>query len=153
LKERLHEQFVDLCNKIERIHKGVPLSSLETISFATPEFPLGFEQIDEARFSKALSMYKNAKSFFERDEKRYMKEEIEKQIQQPIDDYAARQEQHMFQFYKEQYEAAVKEFIAFLANQVDDYFSGLQATLRAEVDIEQLRECARQLADLLEEQK
>jgi GTPase Era involved in 16S rRNA processing len=153
LKERLHEQFVDLCNKIERIHKGVPLSSLETISFATPEFPLGFEQIDETRFSKALSMYKNAKSFFERDEKRYMKEEIEKQIQQPIDDYAARQEQRMFQFYKEQYEAAVKKFISFLASQVDDYFSGLQATLRAEVDVEQLRECARQLAGLLEEQE
>jgi GTPase Era involved in 16S rRNA processing len=153
LKERLHEQFVDLCSKIERIHKGVPLSPLESISFSTPEFPHGFEQIDEARFSKALSMYKNAKSFFERDEKRYMKEEIKKQIQQPINDYAAEQQQRMFQFYQEQYEAAFKEFISFLINQIDDYFSGLQATLKAEVDIEQLRKCARQLAGLLEEQK
>ncbi|OAT72777.1 dynamin family protein [Parageobacillus thermoglucosidasius] len=153
LKERFHEQFVDLCGKIERIHKGVPLSPLESISFPTPEFPHGFTQIDEARFSKALSMYKNAKSFFERDEKRYMKEEMEKQIQGPISDYAAEQEQRMFQFYNEQYGAAVQKLALFLLQQVDDYFSGLQATLSAEVDIEQLHHCERRLASLLEEQQ
>uniref|UniRef100_A0A7U4DKM6 Dynamin family protein n=1 Tax=Geobacillus sp. (strain Y4.1MC1) TaxID=581103 RepID=A0A7U4DKM6_GEOS0 len=153
LKERLHERFVELCGKLNQIHQGVPLSPPESVSFPTPEFPDGLTQIDEARFSKALSMYKNAKSFFERDEKRYMKEEMEKQIQGPIGDYVAEQEQRLFQFYKEQYAAAMKQLTSFLLQQIDDYFSGLQATLSAEVDVEQLHHCERQLASLLEEQQ
>lgn len=151
LRERLQDQFADVCRKLEPIHPGMPLSNLEAVSFATPEFANGLEHMDRSRFAKALSLYKNAKSFFERDEKRWMKEEIEKQLQQPVDEYLAAQKQHLLSAYEGQYKAAVDELAAFLIRQVDDYFAGLQTALTDTLDIEQLRRCEAELARILEE--
>ncbi|MGG6438117.1 dynamin family protein [Saccharococcus caldoxylosilyticus] len=151
LKERLQDQFTDACKKLEQIHPGMPLSDLEAVSFVTPEFDNGLEHIDRSRFAKALSMYKNAKSFFERDEKRLMKEEIEKQLQQPIDEYLAAQKQQLLSAYEGQYKAVIEELVALLTHQVDDHFAGLYTALTDALDIEQLHQCAAQLARILEE--
>jgi hypothetical protein len=127
------------------------LSNLEAVSFATPEFANGVEHMDRSRFTKALSLYKNAKAFFERDEKRLMKEEIEKQLQQPVDEYLAAQKQHLLSAYEGQYKAVIGELATFLIRQVDDYFAGLQTALTDTLDIEQLRRCEAELARILEE--
>ncbi|QPA32728.1 dynamin family protein [Thermaerobacillus caldiproteolyticus] len=151
LISKVEEHFAELTNSIYRIHEGIPLSKMEQEPFMTMEFAIGLEHIDATRFKKALSLYKNAKSFFERDEKRLMKEEIEKQLQQPINEYVAEHEQRLFAFYKEEYEKAIARLSAFIEQQVDDYFAGLMTTLTERVDMERLRECENQLAHLLGE--
>jgi predicted GTPase len=149
LKGRLQDQFADACHKLESIHPGMPLSNLEAVSFVTPEFGNGLEHVDRSRFAKALSLYKNAKSFFERDEKRFMKEEIEKQLQQPIDEYLATQKQQLLSTYEGQYKAMIEELAASLTRQVDDHFAGLYTALTEALDIEQLRQCEAELALIL----
>lgn len=101
---------------------------------------------------KALALYKNAKSFFERDEKRFMKEEIEKQLQQPISEYVSENEQHLFSFYTTEYEKQIKHLIDSLQEQIDEYFAGLVTALTERMDIERLRDAETQLATLLTEQ-
>jgi hypothetical protein len=152
LTMKVQDRFRVLVNEMERIHQGIPLSEVKPLPFVTPEFALGLENIDESRFKKALSLYKNAKSFFERDEKRFMKEEIEKQLQQPISEYVSENEQHLFSFYTTEYEKQIKHLADSLQEQIDDYFAGLVTALTERMDIERLRDAETQLTTLLAEQ-
>ncbi|MCZ0755734.1 dynamin family protein [Anoxybacillus sp. J5B_2022] len=152
LTMKVQDRFCVLANEMERIHQGIPLSEVKPLPFVTPEFALGLEHIDESRFKKALSLYKNAKSFFERDEKRFMKEEIEKQLQQPISEYVSENEQHLFSFYTTEYEKQIKHLVDSLQEQIDEYFAGLVTALTERMDIERLRDAETQLATLLAEQ-
>ncbi|WP_027409178.1 dynamin family protein [Anoxybacteroides tepidamans] len=152
LENKTHERFLALADQINRIHQGISLSEAEQPPFVTPEFAQGLEHIDESRFKKALSLYKNAKSFFERDEKRLMKEEIEKQLQQPISDYLSENEKRLFAFYKDEHEKRLKHLAYALQQQTEDYFAGLTTALTEQIDVEHLREVEVQLAALLREQ-
>ncbi|GGJ65806.1 GTPase Era involved in 16S rRNA processing [Anoxybacillus voinovskiensis] len=148
LTKKAHEQFQLLATAIARIHP-MPLSEAQLPPFTTPDFALALETIDYSRFKKALSLYKNAKSFFERDEKRLMKEEIEKQLQQPINEYVSENEQLLLSIYTAQYEQGIRYLAHSLQQQIDDYFAGLLTALTTIIDVPMLQAAAAQLEAIL----
>jgi small GTP-binding protein len=151
--KKLHERFVKLEKEIQFIHKELPISNLETYEFTTPEFAIGLEHIDETRFKKALSFYKNAKAFFEHDEKRLMKDELEKQLQQPVADYLAENEKRLAAQYIEEFMKAVQQLNMDLEKQVTEYFTGLTAALTEPMNVEHLEMIEAQLRKMIEEAK
>ena len=65
---------------------GVPALAgpfIETLTFAE-DLPVG-----PAAFQPALSLFKNAKDFFEQDGKTKMREDLEKRLQDPVAAYVA----------------------------------------------------------------
>ncbi|MBS2771771.1 dynamin family protein [Anoxybacillus rupiensis] len=149
LTNKAQDRFQLLANEIGRIHQGITLSKVELPAFATLEFSEGLEQLNESHFKKALSLYKNAKAFFERDEKRLMREEIEKQLQQPIHEYVSENEARLFAFYQEEHEKRIHHLLYALQQQMDDYFAGLMTALTEQVDVEHLGKVEEQLSALL----
>ncbi|WP_031409809.1 dynamin family protein [Geobacillus vulcani] len=149
LRKRLDEQFARLGRELRSLDPSVALTPPETAVFAAPEFANALSDVDRARFAKALSLYKNAKSFFERDEKRRMKEEIETALMEPVDQYLAEQKERIVSAYSEQYETAVAALAAALADQVDSYMDGLMAALANRGDGETLRRIEAALRRLL----
>ncbi|MBB6282361.1 dynamin family protein [Geobacillus subterraneus] len=149
LHKRLAEQFARLGNELRRLDGALALVSPEPFAFAAPEFANALSDVDRARFAKALSLYKNAKSFFERDEKRRMKEEIEAALVEPVDRYLAEQKERLVSAYAKQYEAAAAALAAALADQVDSYMDGFMAALAETADSEALSRIEAALFGLL----
>lgn len=136
LHKQLAEQFSRLFHELRRFDDALALTPPEPFAFSAPEFANALGDVDRVRFTKALSLYKNAKSFFERDEKRRMKEEIEAALVEPIDAYLAEQKERLVATYAEQYKDAVAALSAALAEQVDSYMEGLLAALAEAADHE-----------------
>lgn len=152
LHKRLAEQFHRLCGELRRFDEALALTPPEAFAFSAPEFVDALGDVDRARFHKALSLYKNAKSFFERDEKRRMKEEIEAALAEPVGRYLAEQKERLLDAYAGQYEAAIAALSAALADQVDSYMDGLMAALAEAADHEALSRIEAALGRLLPEE-
>ncbi|ARA96869.1 MULTISPECIES: dynamin family protein [Geobacillus] len=149
LHKRLAEQFARLSSELRRLDEALALVPPESFAFAAPEFANALSDVDRGRFAKALSLYKNAKSFFERDEKRRMKEEIEAALVEPVDRYLAEQKERLISVYAKQYEDAVAALTAALTDQVDSYMDGLMAALAETADSEALSRIEAALRGLL----
>ncbi|MFC0297229.1 dynamin family protein [Geobacillus jurassicus] len=149
LHKQLAEQFSRLFRELRRLDDALALTPPEPFAFSAPEFANALGDVDRARFAKALALYKNAKSFFERDEKRRMKEEIEAALVEPVDRYLAEQKERLVAAYAEQYSAAVAALSAALAEQVDSYTDGLLAALAETADHEALSRIEAALCGLL----
>ena len=67
--------------------KSFPLVSFEVDKWESIQFETAFEGLDQQRFKKALSYFKNPKSFFEKNERRLLGEELDANLQQPADEY------------------------------------------------------------------
>jgi len=145
----LHERFARLDAQVANIHSGIKLSNVERYEFDTPVFKQGLEDLDLVRFKKALSYFKNVKSFFEQDEKRHTREELEKQLQQPVSDYLFENQLYLQNAYREQFIRLVQHLHRDLQQQVDEHFAGLTSVLTEPLNIEELRAIQRQLDNML----
>jgi predicted GTPase len=149
ISRQLQEQFARLQLKAASIHSGIAFSDLENYEFESLEFEIGLQNMNLSRFKKALAHYKNAKSFFELDQKRFMREELEKQLQEPVSEYLRENERRLLHDYREQYEKAIKMLHYYLEQQSTEYFAGLISALTEPVNIDHLQMIESRLNDIL----
>jgi predicted GTPase len=149
--QQLRERFVRLQAKASSIHQGIALTDLESYEFPTLQFETGLQNIDYSRFKKALSYYKNSKSFFEYDQKRLTREELQKQLQDPVTDYLKENEQHLLRAYQEQYRKAIRMLHHHLEEQSEEYFAGLISALTEPVNVDHLKMIYSELCVILGE--
>ena len=120
--------------------EGITFSKIEALKFAGIEFQHAFKDLDRGLFKKALSYFKNPKSFFEKNEKRYMAEELELALNEPADRYLSSENSRLKAHYSRMLEAEMIQLLQFLAEQTEEYYSGLTAALGEVLNIEQLKE-------------
>ncbi|MCX8046843.1 dynamin family protein [Anoxybacillus gonensis] len=138
INKRYDLHFMALENQWKQVHDLI-VTKVDLSSFPTLQFPIAFEQIDRNVFKKALSLYKNAKSFFEKDEKRLMKEELEKQLHEPIAAYVAEQKQRLLAHYTKQWNIIIEQLHCHMREQLNEHFTGLFAALTAKAPIDELQ--------------
>nr|WP_285517409.1 dynamin family protein [Thermolongibacillus altinsuensis] len=130
--------FENIQKQLKQIHSTLILTKAEMPSFITLEFSVALQQLDASLFKKALSFYKNAKSFFEKDEKRWMKEEIERQLQQPVSNYLRENHKRMVEHYTKQWLHVMKQLHKNMKEQINEHFAGLTAALTEQMPIKEL---------------
>lgn len=117
---------------------------VETLSFAD-ELPVA-----ESAFASAISLFKNAKDFFEQDGKAKMREELEKRMQDPVSAYVEIGNKQL----DEQFSALFQELVASERNrvidQINEYFTGLFAALEMNIDLDELAAKVNRVAAELE---
>ncbi|EMT46592.1 dynamin family protein [Anoxybacillus flavithermus] len=138
MNKRYDLHFMALEKQWKQVHDLI-VTKVDLPSFPTIEFPLALEQLDRNIFKKALTLYKNAKSFFEKDEKRYMKEELEKQLREPIAAYIDEQKQRLVAHYSTQWTTAMNRLHRHMREQMNEHFKGLVAALTAQAPIDELQ--------------
>jgi hypothetical protein len=99
-----------------------------------------FETIDKSTFKKALSMYKNPKSFFEKNEKKLMLEELEYVLQEPADAYLREEGERFKEYYSQMLETRIAELICQLMEQSDEYYNGLLSVLNDDFSLAEMVE-------------
>ena len=80
-------------------------SSFEVGKWESIQFETALVNLDQQRFKKALSYFKNPKCFFEKNERKFLSEELEVNLQQPADEYLIKGKERIKLHYGEQVES------------------------------------------------
>ncbi len=139
------ERYEQLTEELRKMNDGLSFSPFEPGKMESRDVKNAFETLDQKLFQKALSYYKNAKSFFEKNEKKLMAEELENVLQKPSDEYLLMEGERLKSFYNLALEAETARLFDFISEQVDEYFKGIIASLSDELPIEILLEAEREI--------
>ncbi|MCA1030442.1 dynamin family protein [Bacillus timonensis] len=140
----INQKGIDIQEKWKRLatltNPNLNFEQYENIKMDTPMFETGLQDIDLNLFKKSLSMYKNAKSFFERNEKKKMSEDLERIIQSQVMDYLKENTQKLTDRYEDEFNSMVDSLKNRSIVQIEEYYSGIKNALTAEVDVDSLNE-------------
>lgn len=129
-----------LITELSKINSSVSISFTENGPLSGIEFETAYQSIDRAIFKKALGMFKNPKSFFEKNEKRYMAEELEQLLHGPSGEYLeeenSRLKEHYMQEMKREFEKVQNDF----SEQIHEYFEGITSALEENFSIEVVKQ-------------
>ncbi|HYK73931.1 MAG TPA: Dynamin family protein, partial [Pseudoneobacillus sp.] len=99
LRKQLEEYHNRLLDQLIAINNQIMITLPEFNQDRQIEFVNAFDHLNRELFQKALSTFKNPKSFFEKNEKKMMMEELHQLLQMPADEYLQNEGQKLNQFY------------------------------------------------------
>ena len=132
----------------EEINPEVSFSHFEAESMEGLEFETAFVNEDQAKFKKPLSHFKNPKSFFEKNERKYLMDDLEELMKDPADAYLQTEGARMKDHYQSLLLAEYARMITILKEQTDEYYSGILAVLSENFPIEELMKKEKEISAL-----
>lgn len=111
------------------------------------DFPIAFKDVSQQHFSKALSYFKNPKSFFEKNEKKFMSDELFQILNPLADDYLKEQAVQLNDHYVEELSDNFTLLLQQMEEQAEDFYLSLLSTLDGGVSVERLREIEQKLSE------
>jgi small GTP-binding protein len=128
-----------IINDLTKINKMISLSAAEIQPLKGIDFETAFQEIDGAVFKKAMAMFKNPKSFFEKNEKKLMNEELEKQLQAPAEGYLATENERLKKHYSEAMEMEFARILQDISEQINEYFEGITSALENNFSVSEVK--------------
>ncbi|MDP4087486.1 MAG: dynamin family protein [Bacillota bacterium] len=127
-----------LVRSISEINHDLSFSAFEVKFGEELTFENAFSEINKQLFQKAMSYFKNPKSFFERNEKKLMSEELYNVLNSPAEEYLVLEQERLNHYYTNVLNREYSSLLRQMDEQVDDYYVSLLSTLDGGVSIEQL---------------
>lgn len=149
LKNQLEDSAVLLQQKVSESQFSIPIVRLEEIHFDTLHFDPGVTTVAMKTFKPALLLYKNAKTFFEKNEKMKMREKIKELLQSPIKSYLDEEKERITLYYQKQFKELFNELKYHAEGQVTEYFIGLRSALSEDVNPNAIREIQYALEEII----
>lgn len=134
-----------LMRRLTEINEDLTISEFEMNAEGKIEFPSAFTNIDRKIFSKAMGFFKNPKTFFEKDEKKLMSDELQNLLTSLADEYLSEQKGHLNNYYSHMVTKEYNRLIEQAAEQAEDFYLSLLLTLDGGVSIERLLEIQEKL--------
>ncbi|MBM7647933.1 putative GTPase [Bacillus ectoiniformans] len=129
----LNEKYTNLQLHYQSIQPQLLFTPIEWTSKETPEFVTAFQEESLTRFSQALSVFKNAKSFFEKNEKQVMQAQLEDILSELADQYLETQKEILWNWVNQELQEGlqlIKETIA--SDSSEQFAAWLEVLDRAE---------------------
>ncbi|WP_066061183.1 dynamin family protein [Neobacillus soli] len=148
--ERFAEKLISdyqagLIRNLQEINQDLSFSAFELKHKEGIEFPVAFNEVDRQLFTKAMSYFKNPKSFFENNDKKFMSDELFQVLNLPADDYLKREAGRINDHYADELTKEFKRLLAQMSEQADDFYLSLFSALDGGVSIEMLTEIQQKL--------
>ncbi|WP_102027458.1 dynamin family protein [Salirhabdus sp. Marseille-P4669] len=105
----------------------------------SPQVSVDLQATNDGKYDKALSLFKNTKSFFESNEKEQMKDAIEKLLKPIVKNILTNKEQELVAFFLPQCQNEQRRVKEKMKKSVFEYFDGLLYNVSDNVNIEQLK--------------
>lgn len=131
----LNEKQVGLLQQIQNVRKTISLQPYEPSEKESLEFTSAFNQMDAGEFKKELAQFKNPKSFFEKNEKVKMSEDIQLRLDEPALIYVKEQGARLFELYTTILDQELLSIQKKFQAEIADVFAGLRAALEEKVDL------------------
>ncbi|WP_045524232.1 dynamin family protein [Neobacillus niacini] len=143
----LADNHTALTRSMKEINKDLSFSTFEIKHEGEIEFPLAFSHLNKQLFTKALSYFKNPKSFFEKNEKKLMSDELYNVLNGPADDYLKSEGENLAAFYSGILGDQFEKLISQLEEQAEDFYLSLLTALDGGISIEKLQEVYQKLEE------
>lgn len=101
-------------------------------------FPTAFKEINQQLFSKAISHFKNPKSFFEKNEKKLMSEELYRVLDSPAEEYLLIEGKRLINCYTNGLELEFDHLKKQMTEQVEDFYTSMLSALDGGVSVQEL---------------
>ncbi|AZU63090.1 dynamin family protein [Neobacillus mesonae] len=145
--EKLFAEYQEaLIRHLHEINHDLSFSRFEAHTNNELDFPNAFSKIESQVFTKALSNFKNPKAFFEKDEKRFMSDELNNILNPLADQYLQRESEKVKQYYQDEITNEFSRLLEQLKEQSDDFYLSLLAALDGGVSLDRLVEIRGKLA-------
>ncbi|MGE7878409.1 dynamin family protein [Peribacillus muralis] len=144
----LNEKQNSLLQQMQKVRKTLSLQPYEPNERDSPEFTGAFVQLDTAEFKKELALFKNPKSFFEKNEKVKMSEGLQKRLDEPALTYVKGQGERIFAMYDQVLDQELLAIQNEFKQEIADIFAGLRAALEEKVDLPYYENAVTQLANM-----
>ncbi|MFD2445791.1 dynamin family protein [Bacillus sp. CGMCC 1.16607] len=99
LRKQLDDFYVSLSNQITELNGEIKLTKPGFKQSKQLDFENAFDHLNRDVFQKAISSFKNTKSFFEKNEKKVMNDELYQILQQPADSYLQKEGNRLSELY------------------------------------------------------
>lgn len=136
LKEVQNALFVS----ITPINGHVKLTYAEYTPFAGMECENAFQGLELAPFKKSLSLFKNPKSFFEKNEKKNMSDALENLLKEPAAAYLKSENAKLKEHYMKELNIAFQNVLEDLSQQINEYFEGMLSVLSDDFSVDDVRD-------------
>lgn len=143
------DYYGGLYRNFTEINADLSFSPFEMKRDSEIDFPSAFNQIDKQVFAKALSYFKNPKSFFEKNEKKLMSDELNYVLSAPADDYLKTEGERLVAFYLDVLAAEFERLLNQMEDQANEFYLSLYSALDGGVSIESLNEIDKKLTELV----
>ena len=135
----LSETQNSIGTNVQEWNNELSFSSFEVAKMESIDFEIAFMSMDRQHFKKALSYFKNPKSFFEKNERKYLGDEIETVLQDPADQYLANGKAQLIQHYHVQLESVFQDLLKHLKDEIEEYYQGALASISNQFPIDELK--------------
>ncbi|WP_428908874.1 dynamin family protein [Niallia sp. Krafla_26] len=126
-------------SSLKEWNKELVLSPLEIGRLESIDFDIAFTSLESSYFKKAMSYFKNPKSFFEKNERKYLGDELEAILQEPADQYLAKGKGELVEHYSSQLEIVFRELQKHILTEVEEYYKGALASISNEFPLDELK--------------
>ena len=136
-----------LTRNLQGINRDLSFSLFEMQHEEEIDFPTAFRDSDKQIFSKAMSYFKTPKSFFEKNEKKFMSDELTNVLDMLADDYLKGESTRLNQHYAIVLTKEFNRLLQQINEQTEDFYLSLLSTLDGGTPIEILEGIQQKLAE------
>jgi len=137
---------------VEKTWSSVEIGDFSLNQYEVPDYSKAFGQLDSSQFKKELSIFKNPKSFFEKNEKQKMAEAIQAALQQPAQNYLNEEGIKARVYYSEILNDELQQLRVYTEKVIEDVFVSFTSVLKEHVDVAVYSQKESVLQQLLQEQ-
>ncbi|MFJ7745924.1 dynamin family protein [Peribacillus sp. NPDC097295] len=144
----LNEKQVGLLQQIKTVRKTISLQPYEPSEKESLEFTRAFTEMDASEFKRELAQFKNPKSFFEKNEKVKMSEDIQQHLDEPALIYVKEQGARILELYTGILDQELLSIQKKFQGEIADVFAGLRAALEEKVDLPYYEQAVEKLVNM-----
>ncbi|WP_108671182.1 dynamin family protein [Peribacillus acanthi] len=149
IQKLLQQKQSALLQEIQKVRRGINLSFLELKKLEALHFEDAFKTLKASDFKKELSLFKNTKSFFEKNEKQKMSDALQEGLKNPAQDYADQQGHSLKTYYGSSIESEILAIKQHFIRSVEEIFEGYNETLLNSSNIEEYEILVKDMKELL----
>lgn len=143
----MHEIHQTITNSLSRVNQELSFSEGQLGKMDELSFANELANLDKNIFKKVLTLFKNPKSFFEKNEKRFMQDALNETLQTPTEAYMNAEREKLLAHYERELNKHFDTLLNLLLEEAEEYYQGLFATLSNEIPVEQLVELEKELVN------
>lgn len=149
LKELLNDVYRQLSENIKTKDDIYLLSSLKDYEVTTADYEQAFLNIDYSKFDHALKVFRNTKSFFEKNEREKMKDLFFDILNEESKYYLDENEDKMKQSYETQWDEIIDNLVMDINKDIDMIVENQISIVTETVDLEFLNEKEKEFNNIL----
>ena len=120
---------------ISKTWNTVDVGNYEMASYEVPTYNKAFQHLNDGNFKKELSLFRNTKAFFEKNEKQKMAEALKDALQQPSQEYLQLEGNKLLAYYQEILDSELQQLLQFIESRLEDIYISFTSVLKSDVDV------------------